>query len=300
MTNTKRFAIVLGLAVALDACGVHQTTPPPLTGPSDISTTFTITTQQVVVGVPIAFDGSASTPGQGATQITSYQWNFGDGSTGSGRTTTHTFTQSGSFTVVLTTVNDRGATSSFGRSVSVTLSTAPTGDFFVSPTQPNVGDTVTLTANVTPGPGRTIKSYAWDFGDGTSTGPSTSQQTTHSYHAAATYVIVLTAVDDAGQQAVLSKNVTVATGNPTAIFTFSPASPNPGNTVTFDATASTAVGNATITSYTWSIGGVQASGAIVTHVFPNVGTFPVTLTVMDDQGRKAVAFQNVVVVTPTP
>jgi PKD repeat protein len=300
MTNTSRFAIVLGLAIVLNACGVHQTTPPPLTGPSDISTTFSITTQQVVVNVPVVFDGSASTPGQGATQITSYQWSFGDGATGSGKTATHTFTQAGSFNVVLTTVNDRGATSSFGRSISVALSSAPTGDFFVSPTVPNVGDTLTLTAHVTPATGRTVKTYAWDFGDGTSSGPSGNPQTTHGYRAASTYVIVLTVVDDAGQQAVLSKNVTVATGNPTAIFTFSPASPNPGNSVTFDATASTAVGSATIASYTWSIAGVAASGPTVTHVFSSVGTFPVTLIVTDDQGRKAVAFQNVVVVTPTP
>jgi len=296
MATTARLAAILGAAFALAGCTVHQTTPPGVTGPSDESTTFAIYADQLVVNVPILFDGSASKPGAGASQITSFTWDFGDGTVDakSGSKATHIFREARDFTVVLTTVNDRGATSSVGRFLQVRVGAAPSGDFVVSPTQPLVGDTVSFSAaTVKPAPGRTLVSFTWDFGDATPQG--SGAQVTHSYRAAAVYTVVLTVVDDSGQVGVFQKNVTVASGNPTALFTFSPSTPSAGDTVVFDASTSTAVGSATIVTYTWSLAGVPASGPLVSRSFPSTGTFAVTLTVIDDQGRKGVASQNVVV-----
>ncbi len=294
MTTTTRFATALALAISCGGCTVHQTEPPPVTGPSAESTSFTILADQVIANVPVTFDGSASTPSSGASQITSFQWTFDDGTGDTGKKVTHTFKRPGAFNVVLATQDDRGRTSSVGRLIQVGIGEVPAGDFVISPVQPLVGDTTSFNASaIKPAFGRTIVSYAWDFGDAT-TG-ATGVQATHTYRAAATYIVVLTVTDDAGQQAVFSKNVVVASGNPTALFTFSPATPNAGDTVIFDASTSTAVGSATIVSYTWSLAGVPASGQAVSRVFSTAGTFPVTLTVVDDQGRKGVASQNVVV-----
>ncbi len=41
-------------------------------------------------------------------EITSYEWSFGDGSTAEGETVTHTFTQAGTYTVVLTVIDTDG------------------------------------------------------------------------------------------------------------------------------------------------------------------------------------------------
>ncbi|NJM16452.1 MAG: PKD domain-containing protein [Bacteroidales bacterium] len=49
----------------------------------------------------VNFDASCSTPGDGAS-ITGYSWNFGDGSTGSGQTTSHTYASAGNYSVALT------------------------------------------------------------------------------------------------------------------------------------------------------------------------------------------------------
>lgn len=64
------------------------------------------------------FDGSGSTDSDGT--IASYSWDFGDGSTGSGVTASHSYSADGTYSVTLTVTDDEGATDSSTQSVSVT------------------------------------------------------------------------------------------------------------------------------------------------------------------------------------
>ena len=57
----------------------------------------------------VVFDGSTST---GDNAIISYSWEYGDGTIGSGITSSHTYTSSGSFTATLTIVDANGLTDS--------------------------------------------------------------------------------------------------------------------------------------------------------------------------------------------
>jgi hypothetical protein len=61
---------------------------------------------QLAVGQVTSFDAGGSSLGSGG--IVSYSWDFGDGHTGSGKTTFHAFAATGEFTVTLT-VEDDGA-----------------------------------------------------------------------------------------------------------------------------------------------------------------------------------------------
>ena len=54
------------------------------------------------------FDASASLDPDGA--ITSYVWEFGDGTSGSGATASHTYSTGASYTVMLTVTDNAGAT----------------------------------------------------------------------------------------------------------------------------------------------------------------------------------------------
>src|SRR4029079_6145546 len=188
---------------------------------------------------------------------------------------------------------DRGLSASTTTAVAVGVPPAPTGDWVFSPSQPSVNDTVFFNADgVAPSPGRQIVQYSWTFGDG---GTASGFQATHVFTVAGVYNVTLSVLDDAGQKSVISKTVPVSSGNPTAVFTFTPAAPKTTDTVAFNATASTAVGNATIVSYQWDIAGTARTGVMASVPPGTLVTGPntVTLTVIDDKGRKGVTSQTV-------
>jgi hypothetical protein len=155
---------------------------PPASAPT---AAFTISPTPVNFNVASIFDASTSTPGSGASAITSYAWTFGDGSTGSGKVVSHTFVASTSpgnaYNVTLTVTNDRGLTATTTQAVTVDASPAPTGDWVFSPTNALVGDTIFFNADaVKAAAGHQLVQFNWNFGDGTS---ASGSQTTHVFAA---------------------------------------------------------------------------------------------------------------------
>ncbi|WP_247728329.1 PKD domain-containing protein [Halovivax limisalsi] len=78
---------------------------------------FDISPTDPAVDETITFDASASSDPDGS--ITSYEWDFGDGSTGSGETDTHSYSAAGEYTAELTVTDDAGATDSTTQTVMV-------------------------------------------------------------------------------------------------------------------------------------------------------------------------------------
>jgi chitinase len=110
----------------------------------------------------------------------------------------------------------------------------------------------------------------------------------------------LTLVDPIGRTASTTLTLTVGQGTaPVAQFTFSPANPQPGDVVFFNASASTAAAGRRIVSYEWNFGdGTTASGVTVSRPFPLARTYTVTLKVTDDIGRIHVITRDVAVTVP--
>ncbi len=76
---------------------------------------FTHSCTTLLIFLFCSFNGSGSSSPNGP--ITDWAWNFGDGSTGSGATTTHLYVGGGPFTVTLTVTDSAGLTGSTSRLV---------------------------------------------------------------------------------------------------------------------------------------------------------------------------------------
>lgn len=148
------------------------------------------------------FDGSASTaPG---ASITSYAWDFGDGSQGTGATVEHSYAQSGSYTVTLTITTTRGGTATTTANVDVVKpNRAPTAALTVN-CQERICQFDSAGSDDSDGE---IESYGWDFGDGES---SAEAAPAHTFAADGTYPVVLTVTDNQGATATAEQSVTVS------------------------------------------------------------------------------------------
>lgn len=239
-------------------------------------------------GSTVTFDGSGSSDPDGT--ITAYAWDFGDGTTGSGATPSHTFATPGSYTVSLTVTDDGGLTGAVAHSVSVAGGDQPPDAVF---TTTATGLHVTADGTASSDPDGTVSTYAWDFGDGTSGSGAT---TSHDYASGGTFTITLTVTDEQGATTTVTHPVTVTAPNirPTAAFTESAS----GRAVAVDASGSSDP-DGTVTAWTWTFGdGGTASGRSASHTYAADGTYSVTLTVTDDRGATGQASQFVQVAAP--
>ena len=133
------------------------------------------------------FDASASTA-QAATAT--YSWTFGDATSGSGKTTSHTYGASSTYTVALT-VTDANGTSTASRTVTVSNTPpAPVASFTYSCNGFTCSFDASSSTNAT--------SFVWNFGDGTS---GTGVTTSRTFASRRSYTVTLTATGAGGSSA---------------------------------------------------------------------------------------------------
>ena len=156
-------------------------------------------------GAPTGFEATLTS----GTFVT-YTWDFGDGQSGSGRTSSHTYAMTGTYTATVTAINPIDVVTA---TTAVTVSDAPaeaivglaaTND---GPTQ--LGEATGFEATITSG---TFVTYAWDYGDGQS---GSGRTPSHTYAITGTYTVTVTATNSLG-----STNATttaVVTDDPTFV-----------------------------------------------------------------------------------
>ncbi len=111
-----------------------------------------------------------------ACQPIDYTWDFGDGTTATGLTVTHTFAEAGNYPVTFTAGNRAGTDSqSLNTLVEEPCDPVQIVSISADPSDMIIGEAVKFSANVS---GSAPMSYNWQFGDGSS---STAASPTHTY-----------------------------------------------------------------------------------------------------------------------
>ena len=130
------------------------------------------------------------------SSVTSYSWNFKDGSYSNNTNPTHTFTSSGTYSVELTVSDAEGLTSSDNIQINVS---APVNNPPVAVASANIiSGPAPLTVNFTGGNSSDdngITTFRWEFKDGSS---STEMNNTHTFNSPGVYYVDLFVTDEQG------------------------------------------------------------------------------------------------------
>ena len=230
--------------------------------------------------------------------INSYVWDYGDGASGTGSFSTHTYIQTTSnqtFTVKLTITSDAGCLASKTQTISVPAGYTISGGFSAISTSPCAPSKEVFTFT---GPTNGVPSgsvYTWDFGDGSSTiGNPISKSFTfpNSYNVILTITLnnaqlyrVLQSVTSFGQNATPTASMSVQQSNAS------------GSAWAFNSTST--IPSGTITSYIWDYGdGTTGANAfnIKTYNQTTVAqTFVIKLTATSNANCSKSAFTSVTV-----
>jgi PKD repeat protein len=253
--------------------------------------------QTVDIGEEVDFSGCFSYDPDGI--IVSYEWDFGDGNSGSGVNVSHTYYFQGDYTVCLTVTDDDGATDSDFVTVTVLGggNQPPVADAQPYHQHVDVGEIAWFSGNGSYDPDGYIISYHWNFGDGTS---GTGNITWHVYQFPGNYTVTLTVTDNHGATDTDYVNVQVfgnQTQNQPPV-----ADAYPEHQIIDSGEEAWFTGNSSydpdghIVSYEWNFGdGTSASGVEVTHTYNSSGDYTVTLTVTDNEGATDSDFVTVTV-----
>lgn len=217
----------------------------------------------------------------------SYQWNFGDGSSGNGQFTTHSYSNLGTFTITCIVGNSCGNSSTGTANIQV-VSNVPFGqDLGIFNWPPSACPETEIYFS---GPSD-MAYYIWDFGDGTPADTLWTNELMHSFSATGIYNVSLTILNYCGNDTTLYSTVSIENNLPFNGWfdmNINPSPACPGSPVVFDAWSNEAV------SFSWDFGdGSSSPFSAASHTYQNAGIYNASLTMVNSCGSDTVVYVDV-------
>lgn len=211
-------AILSGLMLALSGCMAPYAGGDAGTGTGGPMAAFSVTPTSGTAPLAVSFNGTTSRDPQGLSLT--FTWDFGDGSTGTGVTPSHTYADDGVYTVALVVRNSYGVSSSPATRTIVVGNPPPVGAFtwsgVINGSTPVVNEVIAFdaSASVDPAgeevePKAVIVQYRWEFGDGAT---ALGKKVTHAYATAGNKAVRLEVTDDDGAIDVYVQTVAIGGG----------------------------------------------------------------------------------------
>lgn len=224
-------------------------------------------------------------------QPSSWFWQFGDGNTSTEQNPTHTYSESGFYTVSLQATNASG-TNTLSKEDLIKAGQPPTANFGATPTSGTAPLGVSFINQSTQISGFPT-SWEWDFGDGSS---SNSQSPGHVYQNGGLYSVSLIASNDCGSDTLTKTDFITVYSQPDADFSADPDSGCQPLNVQF-----TDLSTNIPTSWEWSFGdGATTTAQNPSHEYNGYGLFTVTLTVSNPAGSDTETKMNYITVNGRP
>ncbi len=236
---------------------------------------------QLVTSSEVSFDGTGTRDPDGA--IASYEWDFGDGASGTGATPVHVYQKPGDYLVRLTVTDDSETVrSSASDSLRVTVNAAPIAD--AGPDLVGApGQELAFAAAGSLDPDGDVAEFLWQFKEGaTASGPRVS----YTFDQPGVYHVRLAVRDDTSQdKAVDYDEAKVVINAPPVARAGHDVLVAPGEAVTFDA-VSAFDPDGQIATYRWDFSDQPEPtfGPQVVRAYAAPGVYTAQLTVTDDSG----------------
>ena len=199
-------------ATVTDSVGATASTTQKVTvSPATPTATLSVTPTSGAAPLSVSASLQSSSSPDGTIISGSSTINFGDGTTATGLTASHTYSSPGTFTVTGTVTDSNGMTATAVQQVMVAKA-APTAVLTVTPVSGKTTLKVTASLTQSTSPDGTISSSGGtiNFGDGTPT--VVGLTASHTYYVPGTFTVTGTVTDSLGATASATKSVAVTQG----------------------------------------------------------------------------------------
>ena len=275
------------LIAAAGACGTDTVSIPVTVNPLPLAS-FTNTT--VCLNNPTLFTDAST----GNNTISTWSWNFGDGSNSNLQNPSHTYNTAGTYTSSLVVTNNFGCKDSFP--LTTVVNPLPLSSFSTTPvclgTSTCFSDLSTIIAP------NTITNWSWNFGDQNSANNiSNVQNPCHTFSSAGTFSVMLTSTSNNNCQSTTILTVTV---NPLPTAQFTNTSPCLGATTSLT-DGSTSIATDPINNWNWNMTGgnpASSNSQNPSTAYNTAGTHTINLIVTTKSGCTDTVDQMVNVYNP--